>query len=148
VLGWLVATLSLGAATITESFSSDPIARGWKTFGDHSLFAWNATNQNLAVTWDSSRSNSYFYLPLGTVLSKSDDFSFAFDLRLSDIAIGLSSNKPCTFQIAIGLLNSQSATKTNFYVGTGVKQRLRSEEPRGVRLLSELRPDRGDVLLR
>jgi hypothetical protein len=35
----------------------------WRQFGDGSLFQWNATNQHLEVTWDSSRTNSLFYRP-------------------------------------------------------------------------------------
>lgn len=108
------------AATISEDFSSSPAARGWNVFGDTNLFRWNATNENLEVTWDSSRTNSYFQLPIGTVLSKSDDFSLAFDLRLREIAIGTSSNKPYTFEIAIGLLNSIDSTNTNYFRGTGI----------------------------
>src|SRR4051812_19553679 len=94
------------AAVISENFSNDPLARGWKMFGDTNLFCWNATNQNLEVTWDSSRTNSFFRLPLGTIVSSNDDFSIAFDLRMHDIAIGTSSNKPDTFQIALGFVNS------------------------------------------
>src|SRR5262245_51124712 len=30
------------AFTITETFNSDPAARGWRVFGDSSLFAWSA----------------------------------------------------------------------------------------------------------
>src|SRR6185503_7725736 len=71
VLGWLVlvAASAAHAAIISEDFSSDPRAREWKSFGDTNLFRWNATNQNLEVTWDSSRTNSFFHFPLGTILS-------------------------------------------------------------------------------
>lgn len=114
----LVAACVSRAATFNEDFSSNPSAR-WKSFGDASLFRWNSTNQNLELTWDSARSNSYFYLPLGTVVGRQDDFSLSFDLRLSDIAIGTSSNKPYTFQIAMGFLNVTNATATNFFRGAG-----------------------------
>ncbi|HTD65012.1 MAG TPA: hypothetical protein VK846_00580 [Candidatus Limnocylindria bacterium] len=116
----LVTACCARAATLAELFATAPIARGWKVFGDTNLFRWNATNENLEVTWDSSRSNSFFHLPLGTIVSKSDDFSLAFDLRLSDIAIGTSSNKPDTFEIAIGLINSINATNPNSFRGMGV----------------------------
>ena len=115
----LVAASLAGAATYSENFATDPRARGWKNFGDTNLFRWNAANQNLQVTWDSSRTNSYFYWPLGTILSTGDNFSIAFDLRLSDIAIGTSSNKPYTFQLALGFLNYRSATNANYFRGTG-----------------------------
>src|SRR5208283_6228045 len=74
-----------GAATLTENFSTDPLQNGWQIFGNTNLFQWNATNQNLAVTWDSSQTNSYFYHPLGTVLTRNDDFSIAFDLQLNEV---------------------------------------------------------------
>lgn len=105
---------------IAESFSTDPNERGWRAFGDTSLFNWNATNRNLEVTWDSSRTNSLFYRSLGTVLTKSDDFSFGFDLWLRDIAIGVDPAKPYTFEIAIGLCKFSSITNTNFFRGAGV----------------------------
>jgi hypothetical protein len=107
------------AAVITEDFSHDPGARGWKIFGDTNLFRWNSTNHNLEVTWDSSRTNSFFHLPLHTIVSTSDQFSIAFDLRMNDIAIGTGSNKPYTFQVALGLVNSVSATNSNAFRGVG-----------------------------
>ncbi len=117
---WLAAALPSGAAALAEFFAADPLSHGWRTFGDGSLFEWNATNQNLEVTWDSSRTNSLFYRPLGTVLTKSDDFSFSFDLRLRDIAIGVDSDKPYTFEIAIGLCKFSSITNARFFRGAGV----------------------------
>jgi hypothetical protein len=110
------------AATFSESFSTDPRTLGWRSSGDTNLFFWNATNQNLEVTWDSSRTNSFFHLSLGTILSKSDDFSLAFDLRMSDIAIGVNIDKPDTFEIAVGLLNFNNATNTNYFRGMGTSQ--------------------------
>src|SRR6266850_5390148 len=91
------------AATLTEDFSNDPGQGGWKIFGDTNLFHWNSTNQNLDVTWDSSRTNSYFHYPLGTILARDDDFSLAFDLRLNDI--GPADSYAYSFQIALGFLN-------------------------------------------
>ena len=81
------------AATITEDFSSNPAERGWAVAGADPLFHWNAANQDLDVTWDSSQPNTVFHRSLGTVLSRSDDFSLAFDLRLGDAGIGANTNK-------------------------------------------------------
>ena len=114
----LVAVRS-GAAVITESFTNDPAADGWQVFGDTNLFQWDSVNQNLAVTWDSSQPNSYFYHPLGVTLSSANDFMFAFDFQLNDIAIGTDPAYPSTFQIAIGLLNFEEATNDSFVIGTG-----------------------------
>lgn len=107
------------AATISQDFNSNPIARGWQVHGDASLFQWNAGNQNLEVTWDSSRTNSYFWLSLGNILSRNDDFAVSFDLRLRDITIGISTNKPYTFEIAVGFLSMTNAVATNFFRGAG-----------------------------
>jgi hypothetical protein len=115
----LAAVLPSRAAAIAENFATDPAARAWREFGDASLFRWNATNQHLEVTWDSSRTNSLFYRPLQTVLTKADDFSFGFDLRLHDIAIGVNTNKPYTFEIAVGLCRFNSITNKNFFRGAG-----------------------------
>ena len=108
-----------GAVTFQEDFAANPATRSWRAFGDGSLFRWNNTDQNLEVTWDSSRPNSYFAWPLQTVLSRSDDFSFDFDLRLNYIGVGTTPGKPFTFQLAIGFINLAEATATNFLRGTG-----------------------------
>src|SRR5690242_659345 len=105
------------ATTITENFSSDPLQNGWQVFGDTNLFHWNSTNQNLEVTWDSTRTNSYFYQPLGTTITRYDDFSIAFDLKLHDIASGVESGKTGPLEIGFGFLNFSGATNTSFMRG-------------------------------
>jgi hypothetical protein len=108
-----------GGAVWWEDFAVDPLSHGWTVFGDTNLFRWNPTNRDLEVTWDSSHPNSYFQLPLGALLTRSDDFSVALDLKLDDIAIGVNPGKPGTFQIAFGFLNQANAHQTNFIRGTG-----------------------------
>ena len=114
-----VASGASAPVSVFEDFRFNPLTNGWKVFGQTNLFAWNATNQNLEVIWDSSKSNSYFYKPLGRTLTRSNDFNLYFDLRMRDIAIGTTTNKPYTFQIAVGLLNFQQATNGAFLRGTG-----------------------------
>src|ERR1041385_5580830 len=116
---FVTAASSCGAAVSQEDFASDPAQRGWRSVGDASLFQWDAAHQNLAVTWDSSHPNSFFLRPLGTVLAGSDDFSFSFDLRLSDIRAGSTPGKSNEFEIAIGLLNYRNATNVNAFRGAG-----------------------------
>jgi len=116
---WLAAAFTAPAATIAESFTTNPLTRGWRVFGSTNLFAWDSTNQNLRVTWDSSQTNSYFYVPLGTILDRYDDFSLALDLELLDIAAGIYTNKTFTFEMTFGFLNLVDATKTNFFRGNG-----------------------------
>lgn len=111
---------TLSAATFTENFSANPATRGWQIHGHTNLFAWDSTNQNLRVTWDSSKTNSYFHRPLGTILASDDDFSLSFDVLLEDYAIGTTPGKLSTFEIAIGFLNLDQATKTNFFRGAGI----------------------------
>jgi hypothetical protein len=110
-----LSVLSVARATvITENFSANPLQNDWQIFGNTNLFQWNSTNQNLEVTWDSSQPNSYFYHPLGTILTRNDDFSLAFDLQLNDAdASGYG------FELAIGFLNLAEATSTNFNRSTG-----------------------------
>jgi hypothetical protein len=117
----LVVTLALpvAAATLREDFATDPAARGWSIAGDASLFHWDPTNQNLAATWDSAKTNTYFYLPLHTALTRDDDFRLQFDLRLQDIAIGTNPGKDSTFQIALGLINLGQAIGPHYFRGTG-----------------------------
>jgi hypothetical protein len=118
-LSGLVAASICEAATFNENFSADPLQNGWRIFGDTNLFAWNSTNQNLAVTWDSSQTNSYFYKSFGTILARSDDFGISFDLQLADIAIGVNPAKMNTFEIAVGFINFANATNATLERGTG-----------------------------
>lgn len=108
------------AAAFTETFVTAPAANGWRTFGNSNLFQWSSANQNLRITWDSAQTNSYFYRPLGTVLTPTDDFSVSFDLTLDDYASGVTPNKPYAFPLALGFFRFADATHTNFSRGTGV----------------------------
>ena len=119
-LAWIwMAACSTQAATFQETFAANPFTKGWAVYGDTNLFAWDPMNQNLAVTWDSSQPNSYFYHPLGTVLTENDNFSFAFDLEFSSVAIGTDANKPDTFEVALGLICFQCATNPVLERGVG-----------------------------
>jgi hypothetical protein len=106
-------------AEIAEDFSSDPLENGWSAAGDAALFRWDASAQDLKVTWDSGQPNSYFWHPLGTELTRNDDVQMEFDLQLDDVAVGVTPGQPFTFEIAVGLLNMSDATSTNFLRGTG-----------------------------
>jgi hypothetical protein len=108
------------AATVTEDFSLDPRARGWRAHGATNLFNWNPTGRHLEVTWDSSHTNSHFYLPLGDVLATNDDFGVELDLWLEDIAVGLKPNQPFSFELAFGFIRFANATNVNFRRGAGV----------------------------
>ena len=110
-------TQPLAGATWTETFAADPLANGWKIFGDANLFQWDGTNESLAVTWDSAQTNSYFYQPLGTILTKADDFGFSFELQLADLTNGLTPGKPYTFELAAGFINLAVATSANYQRG-------------------------------
>jgi len=105
------------AVVIVENFSTDPLSHGWQVFGETNLFSWNAGNQNLEVTWDSSRPNSYFYQELGTQFTRHDNLSMEFDLQLADIASGVEPDKTGPLQIGFGFLNFTDATSTNFMRG-------------------------------
>jgi hypothetical protein len=73
------------------------------------------------VTWDSSQSNSLFYMPLGTVLAKSDDFSFSFDLTLTRASTGDSTGP---LSLALGFLNLTNAIDPGFERGAGVSPNI------------------------
>jgi hypothetical protein len=103
------------ATTITENFTNNPSLDGWQIFGDTNLFQWDSTNQNLAVTWDSSQTSSYFYHALGTILTTNDDFSVEFDLQLSDAEAGGFGN-----ELALGFLNLGDTTSPDFSRSFGI----------------------------
>jgi hypothetical protein len=98
-----------GASTIVERFSANPFQNGWQLFGDTNLFAWDPARQKLNATWDSTQTNSYFYLPLGKTLTITDSFCVQFDLQLSN-AVAFNSGS----ELAVGLLHLSDATSTNF----------------------------------
>ncbi|MDD5139012.1 MAG: hypothetical protein PHY43_01990 [Verrucomicrobiales bacterium] len=111
--------LTIAHATLVhEKFSTDPALNGWQIFGDTNLFQWDSINQNLAVTWDSSQTNSYFYHPLGATFTKADGFCVQFDLKLTDAAA------TGYFELAIGLCNFADATSTNFSRANGISPNL------------------------
>jgi hypothetical protein len=105
------------ATIVMEDFSNNPANDGWQIFGTTNLFAWNATNQDLQVTWDSRQPNSYFYHPLGTVMTSNDAFSVSFDLLLTDA--NTNSDGTNALQLAIGFLNLPEAENTNYLRGSG-----------------------------
>jgi hypothetical protein len=122
-LGLLAATLLAHRAcgvTVQEDFSTNPASRGWQVHGESSLFAWDSTHEVLRVTWDSSKTNSYFHLPLRTELRRSDDFTASFDIRLEDISAGTTPGKPREFPLVLSLFNLADAQRTNLFVGYGV----------------------------
>jgi hypothetical protein len=115
----LLVVCCLGASqavgeTFSKNFADNPLTNGWRAFGDASLFQWDSTNQHLQVTWDSTRPNSYFYQPLGTVLTRLDDFHLEFDLQLYDCISGNEPGKISPMAIALGFFNFANATNTGF----------------------------------
>ncbi len=108
------------ASELTETFTTDPLAREWRTSGDSTLFRWNAAEGSLDITWDSSRSNSFCFRPLGTVLTRTESFRLTFALRLTNLQLGTTPGKPAEFPIAVGLINQSMTTNANAYRGAGV----------------------------
>jgi hypothetical protein len=100
---------TVNASTLVERFAADPALAGWQMFGNTNLFQWDSTNHVLAVTWDSTNQNSYFYHPLGVTLTTNDSFCVQFDLQLSDVTVFNYGN-----QLAIGLLHLADATNASF----------------------------------
>lgn len=114
-----IALASTSAAVLEEGFGDDPKTTGWLIFGQAESFHWNAGQQELTITWDSAKANSYFYRALQTELTKADDFDLTFDLRLDEIAVGVNPAKPFTFEIAAGFFNIEKSTGASFIRGTG-----------------------------
>ncbi len=109
---------AVAASTITEAFETDPLTGGWEIHNDASLFVWNSANQNLQVTWDSSKTNSYMRLPIPEMTSE-QDFSVSLDLLMHEIEIGTTEGRPSTFQFAFGFHHRAEADASNFFRGTG-----------------------------
>ena len=102
-----------------EDFSVDPLASSWVVHGDESLFEWNAEAGVLAVTWDSEKPNSSFYRPLGLVVTEADAFAFTFEIALDEVKAGHLDGQPYTFEVAVGLVDIESAKADELSRGTG-----------------------------
>ena len=102
-----------------EDFSADPLASSWVVHGDESLFEWDAEAGVLAVTWDSEKPNSSFHRPLGLVLTEADAFAFTFDIALDEVKAGHLDGQPYTFEVAVGLVDIETAKADGFSRGTG-----------------------------
>jgi hypothetical protein len=89
----------------------------WSVFGATNLFS--VSGDSVHVTWDSSKTNSYLYLPLGLTLTRSDHFQISFIMQLENIAIGTTPGKPSTFELAAGLISITNAFDPQMYRGTG-----------------------------
>jgi hypothetical protein len=106
------------ASSVSQNFVGDPLQNGWQEFGNTNLFHWNQINQNLEVTWDSRETNSFFYVPLGTTLTRNDNFAIEFDLLLNDMISGIESNKTGGLEIGFGFFNFATATNSSFMRGS------------------------------
>jgi hypothetical protein len=104
-------------ATFTDSFTTRPTA--WKTHNPGAI-QWNETAQNLAMTWDSRETNSFFYFPLGTTLTRQESFTFEFTIRLDDLQVGIDPLKQSTFPLCLGFLNLDQAKRPEYFRGAGV----------------------------
>jgi hypothetical protein len=113
----MVALARAAGATFTENFATEPTA--WQIWNPAS-FRWNAEAQNLAVTWDSRQTNAFFFFKLPLSLTRHDNFSVEFTLRLDDLLLGIDPQKISTFPICIGFLNLAEAERANYFRGSGV----------------------------
>ena len=102
-----------------EGFSSDPMANGWAVHGDESLFSWDVEAGAMAVTWDSEKPNSYLHRSLGLTLTEGDLFAFTFEITFNQVKAGYLDGQPYTFEVALGLVNIESAKADVFNRGTG-----------------------------
>lgn len=113
----MVALARAAGATFTEDFSSEPTR--WQVWNP-GAFEWKVDAQNLAVTWDSRQTNSFFFYKLPMTLTRADAFAVEFALRLDDLQIGIDPSKKSAFEICVGFLNVAEAQRTNNYRGSGV----------------------------
>jgi hypothetical protein len=100
------------AKTFGGSFDS------WAAAGETTLFA--PAEGGIRVDWNSSKTNSYLYLPLGFALTRKDDFDVTFVMRIDALQLGTTPGKEDTFEIAAGLLNLTNALRPDFFRGAGI----------------------------
>jgi hypothetical protein len=114
----LLALVSTMGATFTDSFSEPPLA--WKTHNPGAV-QWDESAGNLSITWDSRETNSFFYFPLGTTLTRQDSFKFEFTIRLDNVQVGINPLKQSTFPLCLGFLNLEQAKRPEYFRGAGVR---------------------------
>jgi hypothetical protein len=117
ILLLMVALASAAGATFTETFSNQPMQ--WGVWNPGAV-RWDTNAQNLAVTWDSRETNSFFYYKLPMTLTRHDAFGVEFTLRLDDLMLGIDPTMADTFPICIGFVNLAEAERTNYFRGSGV----------------------------
>lgn len=98
------------AETIRENFSADPAASGWIAVGETNLFRGKPENKWLEVSWDSSKAQSLFLLPLPRPLTSADGFSFGFNLNLWTNHAGPFFGPAESMPVTIGLFNLRDTT--------------------------------------
>ena len=106
---FVLSVTAVRASLVYEKFTTDPALDGWQAYGDTNLFYWDATNQVLDVTWDSTQVNSYYCHPLGVTLTTNDSFCVQFDLQVSNATVSAYGAG-----LAIGLLHFADATNAAF----------------------------------
>lgn len=98
---------ALSGLELRDDFNQDPfggeISR-WQIVGDARLFRWDPIAGNLAVTWDSSRGNSFCLLSLGHRVTSTEAFAFAWDLRLTTAGPRPASDRTNALQISVALV--------------------------------------------
>lgn len=117
----IVALVRVPGATFSESFSVQPDK--WETW-NAGPFAWDGAAANLKVTWDSRKTNSFFYYKAPFALTRADAFAVELTLRLDDLVLGIDPTKPATFPICFGFLNLADARRTNYFRGSGVSSSI------------------------
>ena len=103
----LVSGTSALAVELPEDFGTDPFVTGssrWRVIGEPGLFHWEAVAGNLAVTWDSARTNSFCILPLPRAVTSADAFSFGWDLHLTTAGARPDSGRTNVLQLSVGLV--------------------------------------------
>ncbi|HUS37193.1 MAG TPA: hypothetical protein VM680_17740 [Verrucomicrobiae bacterium] len=103
--------------TYTENFNSAPT--NWASWNPGAV-RWDEQAGNLAVTWDSRQTNSFFYFRLPYPMTLKDEFGVEFNLRLDHVELGINPGKNSTFPLCVGFLNLGQAQRTNYFRGSGV----------------------------
>ncbi|HTG43226.1 MAG TPA: hypothetical protein VK633_01720 [Verrucomicrobiae bacterium] len=101
--------------------------RDWTAVGETNLF--HPVSGGMEMTWDSSKPNSYLYLPLGMILTREDDFKLTFIVTVTTLRLGTTPGQPYTFEIGAGLINLTNALAPRFYRGAGID---REHGPRNI----------------